>query len=315
MPKTIKEERLRWVMPICDKEIKLKDVAKVCPHSQRSLERWLAAYKKYGEAGLEPKSTRPKSHPDETPIRIKEMVVELRKETKLCAKKLKWKLEKEGVSLHKNTIQKIIKKEGLVRKYRVRKLKYKYIKVPLSKGELVEIDVKYVPNLVENKQFYQFTAIDCASRWRCLKIYDDYSNFNSIKFLEELIKIAPFRIRAIKTDNGSNFTNRYTGYLKSSDLFNPRLHDFDLMCQKFNIIHYLIDPGKPAQNGKVERSHRTDQEMFYERNKFKNLKELNQKIVIWNDEYNNLEHCSLNGKTPNEMLKLLTINEPTNVCG
>jgi len=27
---------------------------------------------------------------------------------------------------------------------------------------------------------------------------------------------------------------------------------------------------------------------------------------VWNKEYNNLEHCGLNGKTPNEMLELLT---------
>ena len=315
MPKTIKEERLRWLLPIYNKEKKLKDAAKICPHSQRSLERWLATYKKHGEVGLEPKSTRPKTNPRETSIRIKERIIELRKETKRCALKLKWRLEKEGTKLHKNTINKIIKKEGLVRKYRVRKLRYKYVKVPLTQGELVEIDVKYVPNLVENKQYYQFTAIDCASRWRYLKIYDNYSNSDSIDFLIELIKVAPFRIRAIKTDNGSNFTNRYTGYLKSSDPFNPRLHDLDLLCQRYNIIHYLIDPGKPAQNGKVERSHRSDQEMFYERNQFRNLKELKMKIKIWNGEYNNIEHCGLDGKTPNEMLELLSINEPPYVCG
>lgn len=51
MPKTIKEERLRWVLPIYNKEIKLINAIKVCPHSQRSLERWLAAYCKYGEDG------------------------------------------------------------------------------------------------------------------------------------------------------------------------------------------------------------------------------------------------------------------------
>ena len=315
MPKTIKEERLRWILPIANKEIKLIDAVKVCPYSQRSLERWLSSYKKYGEAGLESKSTRPKTNPKETSIRIKERIIELRKKTKRCALKLKWHLEKEGITIHKNTIQKIIKKEGLTRKYRVRKLKYKYIKVPLERGELIEIDVKYVPDIVENKRYYQFTAIDCASRWRYLKIYDDYSNFHSMRFLKKLIKVAPFRIRAIKTDNGSNFTNRYTGYLKSADPINPKLHQFDVMCQKYNIIHYLIDPGKPQQNGKVERSHRTDQEMFYERNKFKTLKELETKLNIWNEEYNSLEHCALNGKTPNEMLELLSINEPPNVCG
>lgn len=315
MPKTIKEERLRWVLPIINKNIRLLDAAKVCPHSQRSLERWLAEYRKFGESGLEPQSTRPRTNPKETPIRIKEKVIELRKETDLCALKLKWKLEKEGIKIHKNTIQKIIKKEGLVRKYRIRKLRYKYIKVPLSKGELVEVDVKYVPDFVRNKQYYQFTAIDCASRWRYLKIYDNFGNNDAVDFLEELIKIAPFRIRSVKTDNGSYFTNRYTGYLKSSDPINPRLHAFDILCQKYNIIHYLIDPGKPNQNGKVERSHRTDQEMFYERNKFKTLEDLKTKIKIWNEEYNNLEHCAFSGKTPNEMLELLSINEPTNVCG
>jgi len=314
MPKTIKEERLRWVLPIINKELKLKDVTKVCPHSQRSLERWTALYKRYGEEGLIPKSTRPKSHPNETKIRIKERIIELRKKTKKCALKLKWRLEKENILIHKNTIQKIIKTEGLVRKYRVRKLKYRYIKVPLSPGELVEIDVKFVPKTIANRQYYQFTAIDCATRWRYLEIYDDYSNFNSINFLEKVIRISPFRIRAIKTDNGSNFTNRYVGYAKSTDPMNPRLHAFDLVCQKKNIIHYLIDPGKPAQNGKVERSHRSDQEIFYDRNRFKTLSDLKRKLRIWNREYNNLEHCGLNGKTPNEMLELLTIKEPTNVC-
>lgn len=306
MPKTIKEERLRWVSPIYHKEIKLKDATKVCPYSQRSLERWLAEYKKYGETGLEPKSTRPKSHPKETSIRIKERILELRKKTKLSALKLHWKLAKENIFIHERTIGKFLKNENLTRKYRIRKITYKYVKAELKKGDLVEVDVKYVPDLIGNTQYYQFTAIDCASRWRYLKIYEDYSNFSSVKFLLELIKVAPFRIRSIKTDNGSNFTNRYTGYLKSSDPFNPKLHIFDLVCQKHQIIHYLIDPGKPNQNGKVERSHRTDQEMFYERNQFKSLEELNQKIKIWNVEYNNLEHCGLDGKTPNEMLQLLT---------
>ena len=77
---------------------------------------------------------------------------------------------------------------------------------------------------------------------------------------------------------------------------NPRLHTFDILCQKYNIIHYLIDPGKPSQNGKVERSHRTDQEMFYERNKFKTLNDLKIKIRMWNNKYNNIEHCGLSGK-------------------
>lgn len=305
MPKSTQEEKYRWIKPILNKEITIKNMSRVCPFSERSIKYWLANYKKYGMEGLKNKSTRPKSNPNETPIRIKEEVIELRKDTGECAKKLHWKLQKKGINIDTRTIGKIIKIEGLTRRYRVRRINYKYIKAELSPGDLIEIDVKYVPKKLDNKQYYQFTAIDCKSRWRYLKVYENQSNLNSIKFLREIIKHFPHKIKAIKTDNGAIFTNRYTGYLKSSDIFNPRLHAFDLECKRLSIEHYLIDPGKPAQNGKVERSHRTDQEQFYNRIEFNSLEELEYNIKLWNMYYNNnLEHCALNGLTPNQALNL-----------
>lgn len=306
MPKDIKEERLRWALPIFNKEVKLKDAAKICKYGKRTLERWLAVYKKYGEQGLEPKSTRPKTNPNETSIRIKERIIELRKERKECSLKLKWDLEEENIHIHHNTVGKIIKKEGLTRKYRTRKIHYNYVRIPLKKGELIEIDIKFVPDRIKGRRYYQFTAIDVASRWRYLQAYDDASNYSAICFLKETFRVANFKIQAVKTDNGSCFTNRYTGYSKSSDPLNPRLHEFDVICQGLGIPHYLIDPGKPQQNSFVERSHRTDQEKFYDENIFKNFGDLKQKLRMWNIKYNNTKHCGLGGKTPNQMLKLLT---------
>ena len=302
MPKTIIEEKYRWIRPILNKELTIKQMAGISPFSERTLKYWLANFRKSGAAGLENKSKRPKSHPGETPIRIKERIIELRKETRLCAVKLNYQLKKEGVMINTRTIGKIIKAEGLARKYRVRKLKYKYVKLPLQPGELVEIDIKFVPGKIGQKRYFQFTAIDSATRWRYLEIQDDMGNGHAIDFVARLLGHAPFRIRAIKTDNGSCFTNRYIGYQKSADPMNPRLHPFDLFLMKNNIIHYLIDPGKPAQNSKVERSHRTDQEMFYDRRKFKTLVGLKRAIKQWNNYYNNLEHIALDGLTPNEAL-------------
>ena len=306
MPNSTQEEKYRWIRSILEGKITIKNMVRACPFSERALKYWLEAYRKHGLDGLQNKSTCPKTHPKETSIRIKERIIELRKDRHKCALKLQWDLQDEGIEIHYQTIQKIIRKEGLTRKYRTRKIKYNYVRIPLAKGELAEIDVKFVPDKIEGSRYYQFTAIDCASRWRYLNIYEDYGNSNSIEFLKELISIAPFEIMAIKTDNGSNFTNRYTGYSKSSNPLNPRLHPLDLFCQELGILHYLIDPGKPNQNGRVERSHRSDQETFYDRNKFKTLEDLEMKIKIWNEEYNNLEHCSLNGKTPNEILELST---------
>src|SRR3989338_831638 len=213
MVKTIKEEKLIWIPPVVRRETRLVDTARVCPHSKRSLERWLARYKSEGETGLEPRSTEPKTQATETPIWIKE-----------------------------RTTGKILKKEGLVRKYRVRKIKYKYIKAERKPGELVEIDVKYVPGRVENKRYYQYTAIDTASRWRHMEIYDEQTNFHSIIFLKEVIEKFEHKIQPIKTDNGSIFTNHYTSMTKRSDMTVKTIHALDLFCRENNIIHYLIDP-------------------------------------------------------------------------
>jgi len=304
MPKSTKEEKFRWIKPILDGEISIKNMSKVCPFSERSLKYWLAAFEEFGMEGLENKSRRPKSHPNETPIRIKERVIELRKDKKQCALKIMWDLEDEGIDIHFQTVQKIIKNEGLTRKYHSRKPGIPYQKKRWKQGEMVEIDVKWVPGRIQGERYYQFTAIDCASRWRYLNAYPFASNHYALEFLKELIAIAPFKIRAIKTDNASIFTNRYLGFAMSKDPFNTRLHDLDVMCHNLGIEHYLIDPGKPAQNGKVERSHRTDQEHFYDRLKFNSFEELQYKIRLWNLEYNDTKHCALNGKTPNQALRL-----------
>ena len=314
MSKTIKEEKLKWVLPIVKKEVKLVDVSKVCPYSKRSLERWIATYKKYGGIGLEPKSTEPKKYRVETEIRIKERIVEIRKQTKKCALKIHWQLKKEGVLIHPRTVGKILKKEKLVRTYRVRKIKYVYIKAKRKPGELLEIDVKFVPRNVENKEYFQYTAIDTASRWRYLCVYPEQTTYHSILFLKEVMNNFEYHVRAIKTDNGSIFTNYYLGTNKRSGMTVKTLHGLDQFCSENNILHYLIDPGKPAQNGTVERSHRSDQESFYDQNKFKNFSDLQKKMKEWNIYYNNLEHCGLNGKTPNEFLANYKLINPPNVC-
>jgi len=303
MAKTIKEERLRWVLPIISKEVKLVDSAKICPYGKRSLERWVAVYRERGETGLEPKSTEPKTYRVETPIWLREKIVGIRTKTKKCALKIHWQLEKADIHVHERTIGKILKKEGLVRKYRVKKIKYKYIRAERKPGELMEIDVKHVPGKVAGKRYFQYTAIDTAGRWRHMEVFDEETSHHSIKFLEIVMKRFPHPIKAIKTDNGSIFTNYYIGTNKRSDQTVKTIHALDRFCAEQDITHYLIDPGKPAQNGTVERSHREDQEKFYEQNIFKNFKDLQKKLRKWNIYYNDLEHCGLNGKSPNEYLK------------
>jgi len=302
MASNIQEERWRWIKPIVEKELKLQDVVKVCPHSERSLKRWCASYRRDGMEGLIPQSTQPKSEPNETPIWIKEEVIALRKKTKLCAIKLHWKLEKQGLVVPTRTIGKILKQEGLTRKYRVKKVKYKYLRAERKPGDVIEIDVKHVPGPIAGRKYYQYTSIDLASRWRYLAVYDEETTYHSVRFLSAVIERFPYKIKAIKTDNHSTFTNYYIGTNKRSDMTVKTIHGLDRFCAEHNIVHYLINPGRPAENGTVERSHREDQQKFYERNKFKDFADLKRKIKVWNTYYNDLEHCGLGGQTPNEAL-------------
>lgn len=302
MAENIKEERLRWVLPIAEGRTTITEVMKIFPHGKRTLERWLAVYLQKGVDGLEPKSTRPKTSPKETSIAIKETVIALRKKKKACALKLHWKLKKQGIILHERTIGKIIKAEHLVRKYRTKKVQYKYLKVALKPGELIEIDVKHVPGTIAGRAYFQYTAIDCASRWRYLRIFEEECTQSTIIFFADVIARFPYPVTGLKTDNHSTFTNRYNGTYKRADLMPAHQHALDLLCAERGIVHYLIDPGKPSQNGKVERSHRSDQETLYDDAIFHSPQDLRRKVALWNIEYNDLEHCGLNGKTPNEAL-------------
>lgn len=313
MAETVTEERLRWVLPIAQRQVRLVDAAKVCPHGKRSLERWVAAYKRGGTAALKPRSTEPKVQPNETPIWIKERVLAVRRKTKKCAQKIHWQLKKEGLMVPVRTIGKIVKDEGLTRQYRSKKVKYKYLKAERKPGELVEIDVKHVPGSIAHKRYFQYTAIDCASRWRHLAVYDEETTFHTIEFLRDVMKRFPYPLLAIKTDNHATFTNRYNGRYKRDDLSPAHQHPLDRFCAENGIVHYLIDPGKPAQNGTVERSHREDQEKLYDRHSFRSFKDLQTKLSRWNIMYNELEHCGLNGKTPNEALADYKLTHPPNV--
>lgn len=295
-------ERYQWVLPIIEKRLTYNEALKVCPHGKRSLERWVAAYRAGGIEALAPTSTQPKTQPNETPIRVKEEVISLRKQTGLCALKLHWKLKKQGLMVPRSTISKILKDEGLVRKYRVKKVKYKYLRAERKPGELLEMDVKYVPGTIQNKRYFQYTVIDTATRWRHLEVFDEQSTHHAIRMMEIVQEKFPYPIKGLKTDNHSTFTNYYIGTNKRSDMTVKTVHPLDEWCAKHHIVHYLIDPGKPAQNGTVERSHREDEQKFYQRNRFKNKRELESKIRAWNEYYNNLEHCGLGGMTPNEVL-------------
>jgi len=160
-------------------------------------------------------------------------------------------------------------------------------KVP---GHHIQIDVKFL--FFKNKQGkrikrYQYTAIDDCTRIRALKIYSQHTQASSIDFLNYVVDKFPFRIKMIRTDNGHEFQTRFHWHV--SDL---------------GMIHVYIKPATPRLNGKVERSHLTDQREFYQVLDYTGDTDLQKKLAQWEDYYNFLRpHFSHKGKTPYEKLK------------
>ena len=61
MNQTIQQERFSWIKPLIEKKLTYEEVLKTCPHSKRSLERWVSLFKQNGMEGLKPESTEPKT--------------------------------------------------------------------------------------------------------------------------------------------------------------------------------------------------------------------------------------------------------------
>lgn len=115
----------------------------------------------------------------------------------------------------------------------------------------VHVDVKYLPQMADEKaRRYAFVAIDRATRWVFISIKSHRTAAAARGFLNALAKAAPFKIRTVLTDNGTEFTDR---------LFAARArqpsgeHEFDLLCQALQIEHRLTKPKTPQTNGMVER--------------------------------------------------------------
>ena len=138
-------------------------------------------------------------------------------------------------------------------------------------------------------QFYQYTVIDEASRERFIYPYREQSGYSTKDFILRAIDYFGYLPEEIQTDNGQEFTH-----------FNPtdRIHPMDKLCDQLHIHHKLIRPRTPWHNGKVERSHRNDQERFYNFLKFYSYDDLKAQMKRYLNRSNNIPMAVLGWLTP-----------------
>ena len=115
----------------------------------------------------------------------------------------------------------------------------------------VHVDIKYLPKMPdEYSRKYLFVAIDRATRWVYFEIRADKSARSAQAFLANLVAKAPFHVKTVLTDNGKEFTDRFSCKGERTPTGN---HPFDRECKTHYIEHRLIRPRHPQTNGMVER--------------------------------------------------------------
>jgi transposase InsO family protein len=158
-------------------------------------------------------------------------------------------------------------------------------------GHRLQLDVKFLERIPgTQRRLYQFTAIDDCTRIRVLKVYAACNQRTAIQFIDEVIRRLPFRIQVVQTDNGAEFQSQFHWHVEGLD-----------------IRHVYIRPRTPHLNGKVERSHRVDDQEFYQLLDRDGITDdihlFNEKLREWEDYYNyHRPHGALDGQTPYERL-------------
>lgn len=278
------------------------NVAQTCRYygiSRTCFYKWRNRYQEQGPEGLRDRSSRPHNHPNATSAEVVGKIMYLRQHYHFGPHKIAMYLKRyHDVSMSPSGVWRVLVRLGMNRlpssqRHKSHQKRWKRYEKP-QPGHRVQMDVKFItPIGAAGRKFYQFTAIDDCTRLRVLKIYPRCNQKTAIQFLDYLLARLPFRVEVIQTDNGGEFGTQF------------HYHVLDR-----GIRHVYIKPATPRLNGKVERSHRIDEEEFYRMLDGVVIDDtalFNEKLQEWEDFYNyNRPHGGLGGDTPYERLRQKT---------
>lgn len=253
---------------------------------------------------LADKSHKPHHHPNQHTKAELKLIKDMRKRNPHAGLVVFWvKLKQRGYKRSITGLYRVLRKLGQIA---IKPPNPKYIAKPYEQmkypGQRVQIDVKFVPSAcivgdAKGQKFYQYTAIDEYSRFRYVEAFEEHSSYSSAIFLDHMLKNFPFKVECVQTDNGMEFTKK----LANSQKPKPTL--FESRLEQLGIQHKTIRPYTPRHNGKVERSHRKDNEYFYATHKFYSFDDFAKQLKVHNYKYNKFPMRPLNWKAPIDYIK------------
>ena len=273
--------------------------------NRKYIYRWLKRYDGTLES-LREKSRRPHHHPNQHTEEELKLIRDMRRSNPGTGLVVLWvKLRQRGYTRTVTGLYRVLRRNG---EMAVKPKNPKYIPKPYEKmnypGDRVQIDVKFVPaaclvGAAAGKRFYQYTAIDEFSRYRYLEAFEENSTYSSTQFLIHMLdhfKRLGVSVKCVQTDNGFEFTKRFGGSAPGN------LSLFERALKERKIAHKLIRSFTPRHNGKVERSHRKDNEYFYATHKFYSFEDFKAQLAVHLRKYNNFPMRPLNWISPKATL-------------
>ena len=300
MDKYIIERRARIRLAWFKRYEEVGNASQVCREfgiSRKTFYKWWPCYAREGLPGLQDRSRRPRSHPKTVPEEIAQLILKLRHKSRYGPRRLGFYLKRDyGLAVSVYGIYRVLVRAGEIKPRKTRPRKkpvYYHLDYP---GQRVQVDVKYMPKMrlkgrPEPYQEYQYTAIDDCTRFRFIWVYQELCPANSVDFARRMLEFFPFPVEEVQTDHGTEFTYIFMPWVNKP-------HPFEEFLKGWGIRQKLIPIATPEQNGKVERSHRTDDEEFYNLRGFRKLAKRRRELARYMDYYNN--------RRPNQALGWLT---------
>jgi len=248
------DQRLQFLSSYQQKEMSISDLCREFGVSRPTGYRWINRYKEVGPEGLLDRSRKPHGCSHATSEATENAILALRsKHPSWGARKLKARLEKVQPRVHwpaASTFGNILHRAGLTNP-KQKKRRTTPCSEPFSEvtapNQLWCMDFKGYFSTGDGTRCDPFTITDAHSRYliRCQTV--------SRMDLSQVVAVCEAAMREygmparIRTDNGAPFAG--TGLLGLSKL--------SLSWTKMGIVHERIQPGRPQQNGRHERMHRT----------------------------------------------------------
>ena len=297
-----KAEQVRltaWRLKVLRQAADEGNVARVCRRfgiSRKSFYKWKRRQAEHGDAGLGDRPRTPLRSPRATAREVVSKIVYLRQHYHFGPRRIAAYLHRfHRIAIAGSSVHRILARHGMNRlpaykKHQSHGKRWQRYEKP-QPGHRLQLDVKFLERIPgTQRRLYQFTAIDDCTRIRVLKLYDACNQRTAIQFIDEVLRRLPFRVHVVQTDNGAEFQSQFHWHLEERD-----------------IRHAYIRPRTPHLNGKVERSHRVDDEEFYQlldrEGITDDIRLFNDKLREWEDYYNyHRPHGALGGQTPYERL-------------